>query len=441
MWEFETTGQNFNYFWTEWLKERYDSIANAEANLSHSFSTDTKGNIKSPTEDQLCKDNHLKLSAAYKRFYDDWVSKEFTKAANIIREIDPHHLITAKAGWGATYEKGCKQNPVEARALAPAVDFLGIEGYLHEDADVKAEAGFIARHAAYLMKKPIVFMEWGFHRSLGETKQEQYFREMYEATQEYGVAGSFPWFYASEANDYGIIDYPSMRETAAVSVIREMSSELKSPQPPVDINSWIVYDQDALGNRAQNKMNKVQEFRTHLDLGAKPTVISPCVNTTSKTPHNSYWSGSDVNMCVGNAPYDWHCPLKCVNAQFNYLKIQDANGKWVNAQDNSVIEVKENQPVYIQFSIANIGEAKWLTESSAEGAEGSVGLGNPKMDPYFGIKLDKNKKYLSNWEVSSEKISNGFSGTKTMDFALFSGNIAWFGERIQNVSLVAVSGD
>jgi hypothetical protein len=452
----ETTGPYFRAFWTDWLKERYETISNARTNLGYNLQIEN-GYVKVPTKDQICDGtgSEIKFVSAYRRFFDDYGNKEFAKATLKIKELDPNHLISAKNGLNLLWAEGCKNNPVDPRTGAHVFDYIGPEYYRETD-EIYYKAGFTTQYSSMNNKKPVVFLEFGKDSiQYGELDQKNYFENLYQSIQDDGAQGSVAWWYITkngvrederDGTDYGIINYSDRSEKQVVSIIRNKANIMTNPLPERTINSWVLFDKDAIANRLQNQSQKAEEYKTKLDAGRTPTVITPCTNTDSKQPYRDGWPTYDSSIkCVGNTTKNANCPLKCLNSQFDLLQIKNSLGQWENAEDNSTILVRENAPIYVKAIIANIEEGKWLNENSANGVNGSVSLVNSKWTtnsdsntPYFRIDILANIDFLESWKVSETKLLNGFKGIKKIDFSLNSRGIAQFGEKIQNVTLRTV---
>ncbi len=449
VWDWATKGKNFNKRFTNWLIERYGSLANAEASLGYTFSY-SAGNVNVPTISQLNGDT-TKFVQAFRRFFDDLVSNGYTKTANEIKKIDASHLISGDTGAllvaaasGLTDYSGYNKYDADARATAYAFDFIGVETY--NDLSQKS-AGFLADYASFGGKKPVVFVEYGYGILEDDENQKQSYKNFYDRIQEAGVQGSFAWWYVTglgyrlEADgtryDYGIVKYlPYLQERPVVSVIKQYATALKNQLSQRIPNSWVFVDTDSQANLYKILAAGLSAYKYNLDKGLKPIVLTACSETDSKTPYRTGWPQYETAMkCVGNAPFNWKCPPKCLNAQFNYLQIKNASDDWQEIADNAVVYVAENAPIYLKASIANIGESKWLTQASAGGEKGAVGLGNALNGSEPGIYIINNVRFLKTWVLPETQFYADISETKIVDFSLNSKNTAWFGEKIQNVTL------
>jgi hypothetical protein len=67
-----------------------------------------------------------------------------------------------------------------------------------------------------------------------------------------------------------------------------------------------------------------------------------------------------ANVAVGNVPCDGTNPPKYLDAEFNFLRILNADGVWQEAEDGAVITVKAGEPVKARASVGNTQEATWL---------------------------------------------------------------------------------
>jgi len=372
--------------WTDWILERYGSFDNMENSIGKKLEFDKYGLALGPSDGELCSGSSgssKKFAVAYLRFFDDWVAKEYSKIRATIKEVDDNHLLTVRAGYGLLYATHCSDIPVEIRATANAVDFMGAEFYRNELEDVKQNAGFIARYSELLGKKPVVFIEYGYDAgSKSEQQQKQFYSNFYSAVQEAGAQGSFAWWYTGTrtkegiTNDFGIVESDSYEERDVVTeVIRNIAETMKSPLPTRTANRWITLNLEDDPRRAEMRLSKAETYGNNLDQGSITDVMTPCSKTTSETPYNP---GLDNTIrCVADVKYNYKCPLKCLNGQFEYLQIKNVEGDWQEVKDGSIITVQENSPVLLKASLTNIAEGTWLDKTSVESI-GAVRLGNAK---------------------------------------------------------------
>ncbi|MGB9798197.1 MAG: hypothetical protein ACPLSK_06185, partial [bacterium] len=79
-------------------------------------------------------------------------------------------------------------------------------------------------------------------------------------------------------------------------------------------------------------------------------------------------------IAVGNVPYNGSNPPKYLNAEFNWVRIKDREGKWVELCEDGTVEVKKGKPIEMRVSVGNTGIAEWIAPKNAGGKKGGVYL-------------------------------------------------------------------
>jgi len=372
--------------WHDWLLDRYETFAHAQQSLGVSFSFEDRfsrdGYYRFPEATLVCSpsEDETRLSLAYLRFLDDWMSRQYSRVLAAIRRIDPHHLVTARTGFGLLFPAHCSELPVDVRAVSGVLDFAGPEFYRQELDTVGSRAGFLSAYSSMPATKPVVFLEYGYDFLAGGNEQQRFYQEFYRAVQESHAQGSFAWWYTGKnsrdetTNDFGIVgpvgegDRPVLKTIAAEKAA--LTTQL--PQDKREVR-FLTFDRDDTVNRAQKRLDLAETYAANHSAGYTTKVITPCSNTTSAQPRKG-----EAIMCVGNVPYNFHCPATCLGGHFDLLQIKDAQGQWYDVEDYSVIPVKAGEPVTLRAVIKNTGEAAWLDVGAAGATKGSVRLGNKK---------------------------------------------------------------
>ncbi len=386
------------------------------------------------SDTQLCNDGVWRtFVAAYRRFYDDMVSHSYNVAARKIRALDPNHLLTIDnglAGLGGDGSMGnCAVFPFDIRSTAKHLDFLGPEFYMFHmsdsdmyNADYFRKRGFITQYAD--VGKPVVYYEFGTSTACPGCSQAQadakeqvqsaFYANFYNMAIESGADGAFAWWFtgAQPPYDYSIYGKP------ALDTVKAYSHSFKNRAARVP-NIWFTIDRDAhspdwlmyeLGNN---------QYMYWLNQGMTPAAITVCTGKDSKTAPLT---------CVGNYEAS-NCPRKCLNSEFNHLRIRDYTGEWVDVKDGDTVVVEANKPIYAEVSMGNIGEAKWLTKASAGGLTGSVYLGNPGSGPAYVVLLASDVAWLKDADFGEFKVSGGIAQDESATFQLASSYRSFFGDK------------
>ena len=223
------------------------------------------------------------------------------------------------------------------------------------------------------------------------------------------------------------------------------------------VNNWIIADRDKYPGEwimyTDNVIDLGSDGRTVYDkaykLGRTSIVITPCTNTDSEginpttgLPDSAY--DAVLKGCVGNVLYDWSCPLKCLNSEFNSIEVcsgtscSGGGGAWTSIKDGDIINVEYNMPIYLKASIGNIGEGAWKSSSTISNPSdllltGAVRLGDATNNILFGfLRQDISETaYLKDADILGlTPISMGITASQSISVQLLVEQKAWFGERI-----------
>jgi hypothetical protein len=358
--------------WRAWLAERYGSVGNAETDWQYQARRNDRGEVISPPDRCFREDGPWRrMMAAYRRFMDDLTSRLWGKAHRRLRELDPNHLISYRQGNTLPYDFALS-------GTGKHIDFICPEGYAIPHSDTGENAiGFITRYVDYTTGgKPVVWSEFGksvWNRQAMAPDPEaikmvgEYHARFYRAALASGANGTVPWWWpggyrVGERSDFGIVG-PDRDERPAALLIRQYAPQLKHPRPRPTPNTWLDYDRDAnAGGYWWTAFHEgADAYRTAAEQGEVLGIRTKGTGTDSaNTPL----------LAVGDVPCNGHNPPKFLNAEFNHLQIQAADGNWVEATDGAQIPVKTGQPIRARVSLGNLQEATWLPGEN----KGSVAL-------------------------------------------------------------------
>jgi hypothetical protein len=139
----------------------------------------------------------------------------------------------------------------------------------------------------------------------------------------------------------------------AAQLITQYGPQLKAQRAWPAATVWFDMDRDAHAggywyacfNTGRDAYRRAAEAGQHLGIRTAGT------GTTSATT---------PLVAVGNQPCNGQNPPKFLNAEFNWLLIQNAAGQWVEATDGSTIGVPSAGPVKARVCVGNTQEATWL---------------------------------------------------------------------------------
>ncbi len=359
--------------WESWIVERYGSIDNAEKDWGMSVPRDKDGAVTNPEDKQLMTDGDWRIMvAAYRRFLDTLLYREYSGIRAKIRAIDPNHFVSfrmTEAGdptmnWGGVL-------PYDFPYLAAAVDILEPEGYGRiGDWEKIKPAWFEYEYARWAApEKPMFWAEAGVHAwdvAAGKAtpelleRQGQFYRDFYRMLISSGADGIFWWWYpggfrVGENSDYGIINCDGSDRPNSKAIRENAAAFIDGPSAkPVD--HWIEFDRDKNARGITGVYDEVQgEFWKAIEDGKTPGLRTAGTGTDSS---------NCPALAVGNVPWNGTNPPKFLDGFFDTFEIQDRNGHWVSATKGGRIEVAGDKPVLARMTIANLGEAAWLHEGN-----------------------------------------------------------------------------
>lgn len=137
-------------------------------------------------------------------------------------------------------------------------------------------------------------------------------------------------------------------------------------------------------------------------------------------------------VAVGNTKYTGKNPPQYLNAEFNWFKVKDVKGEWVEMKDGTAIEVQRNSPILAMASAGNLQEAEWLTPERAEGKPGAVYLASTEESRLrFRKAILKNTPYLEDIDFGEFILSGGISKKTEVMIQMTAKGRAWFGEKLE----------
>ena len=143
--------------WRAWIDEQYGTVEAAERDWEFKAPRDEQGQTVAPPEKYFRVDGPWRtLMAAYRRFMDDLMSRQWNQANRTLREIDPNHLISFRQGNTLPHDFTFTATPKH-------IDFICPEGYaIPHSEDGYFVAGFITKYVHFTTRgKPIIWSEFG----------------------------------------------------------------------------------------------------------------------------------------------------------------------------------------------------------------------------------------------------------------------------------------
>lgn len=418
--------------WRAWVVEQYGSIAAAEADWNMAGRRDSQGRLISPPDEQFREDGPWRtLMAAYRRFMDDLTSRRWNRAHRKLRELDPNHLVSFRQGNTLPHDFVFTGTPKH-------VDFICPEGYaIQPGEDGYYAAGFITRYVHFTTGgKPIVWSEfgqsvWDAVRMEPSPKRihevSQYHEMFYQMALESGANGTIPWWWPGgyregEKSDFGILN-PDGSPRPAARLIEQYGPRLKTFRQWPPATAWFDMDRDAhAGGYWYVCFHTGRDaYRRAVEAGQQLGIRTAGTGTTSATT---------PLVAVGNRPCTGKNPPRYLNAEFNWLLVQDQAGQWVDVSHGSRIPVSSAGPVKARVCVGNTQEATWLAPQRGAVRPGHVVLRTTAESGLHGQwLLPSDTHHLADADFGEIILSDGITQTTQIELRMSVMERTDFGER------------
>jgi hypothetical protein len=371
LWKAHSDRVKWDRAWEEWVVERYGSMENAERDWGFKAPRNADGAVTNPEDGQLQKDGDWRvMAAAYRRFLDTLLYKQYGALREDVRALDPFHHVSfrmTEAGdptmqWGSIL-------PYDFPYLASAVDILEPEGYgrLGDWEKIKPACFEYVYGRWAAPDLPFIWAEAGIHTwdvASGKSTesslatQGQFCRDYYKAVIDSGADGIVWWWYpggfrCGENSDYGIVN-PDGTDRPSSKAIRENSEAFLNGPDAKPIDEWMEFDRDAHTDGIVGAYSELKDaYWKFIEEGRSPGLRTKGTGTTS---------ADCPLLAVGNTQCNGSNPPKYLDGAFDKVEIQDRGGAWTTVEKNGSVEVRGDKPVLARVTFTNLGEASWLYE-------------------------------------------------------------------------------
>lgn len=358
--------------WQTWVTDRYGSVAAAEKDWQY-VPPRVADTLTGPTDDQLMNDGTWRVFvAAYRRFWDDEISRSYREVRKAIQAVDPNHLIGARSGYGGNgTPMYANMMPFDLASGARYLDFISPEGYaLSGDQKAFLRGGLTTAYARLVSGgKPVFWAEYGVpvrwqvepqHYRPAEKAEElepqrAYFHNMLWFVRETGASGCSGWWWPSgyrvdEKSDFGIVNPDGTLRPAANELSRFARAYSESWQhSPTD--TLLDLDRDKYVNGYAGLYTAMADQYAQAWLDGHPA--------GARTAGTGTTSADTPPIAVGNVPWNGHNPPKFLNSEFTQVELRDRNG-WRRIGNGELVEIPA-EIARFRVRVANTAEASWLT--------------------------------------------------------------------------------
>ncbi len=385
--------------WQDWIVERYGSIENAEKDWGVPADRTDFGQVIVPPLEQFMKEGAWRVKVfAYRRFMSDFISRKWNDVLAELRQIDPNHLITCRTGpisggltaaincgpkhLDFTTPEGWRMPNDDTGALHALAIPLAMKMYSGDKPTVWAEYGLSACEMGFRN------FEWDFETlgppEHGEKQQVEWCERFFGTHKAADINGTSPWWFPgglrySERSFCGFCGPEGMWRPCA-EPYKELNSWFKKPREKKSVDYYVTMDEEQYvsswyallwGEDRPGDENIPVDFNNNRLTGevrgesriAVDEALRNGKTIKFRTPGMGTTSATMPMVAVGGTPLTGMNPPRYLDAEFNYLEIETANGERVKAKNGARIKADS---IRLRACLGNIREATWLKPNGDE---------------------------------------------------------------------------
>ena len=233
--------------WSQWIQGRYVTIEAAEKAWGFPVPRTREGHVTNPLNAQCGSDGAWgKMVADYRRFLDEIVDEHYTRARQLVRSVDPHHLVSFRmtVAGDPTFNQA-NNLPYDFHGLVHGVDLFEPEGYgrIGDWNQVRPGLFTVAYARAIDPSKPVLWAEYGvssWDMDLMQTSpsrldfEGRFYEDFLKMVLQSGANGAVCWWYpggfrTNERSDFGIIN-PDGTDRPVTLVLRKYAKPITRPR-------------------------------------------------------------------------------------------------------------------------------------------------------------------------------------------------------------------
>jgi hypothetical protein len=247
--------------WSHWIQRHYLTIEAAEKAWGFAVPRNQEGHVTNPLDAHCGSDGAWgKMVADYRRFIDEIVDEHYTRARQLVRSVDPHHLVSFRmtVAGDPTFNQAHNM-PYDFRGLIRGVDLFEPEGYgrIGNWNQVRPGMFTVAYARAVDPSKPVMWAEYGVSSWDMDLMQAspssldfagRFYEDFLKMVLKSGANGAVCWWYpggfrTNENSDFGIFN-PDGTDRPATVVLRKYAEQVTRPRDIPKPDVWIEFDPD-----------------------------------------------------------------------------------------------------------------------------------------------------------------------------------------------------
>ncbi len=360
----EAERRRFDPAWRSWLVEQYGSVEHAEAVIGVSLWRNGE-DLTGPPDEQLMRDGpHRVAVAVYRRFVDDYMSRQYGHVVRQLRAWGAKQLISARTGYGGTGSAWADPFfPMDPASGAAHFDFICPEGWgLHGGRRQFMGAGFITAYCRGVSGgKPVMWLEFG--SSVGPSpmqpdlaNQARVYEEVFDMVLRSRGAAALGWWYpgglrVEENSDMGVAN-PDGSWRPVGRVYREFGNRIR--REAFRSEPWrgreVNRDADARGLSALWEQWR-DVYAVEMESRQAEEVRLPGFGKRSR----------EIQLkAVGGAAFMDPAPMESLNAEWGVLQ---CDGEALGRAPGEHVYISRGER--LRLEIINTGSATW--DASQEG--------------------------------------------------------------------------
>jgi len=247
--------------WGQWIQRHYFTIEAAEKAWGFAVPRNKEGYVTNPLDAHCGADGAWgKMVADYRRFIDEIVDEYYSRARQLVRSVDPHHLVSFRMTLAGDPTFNHANNmPYDFRGLVRGVDLFEPEGYgrIGDWKQVRPGMFTVAYARAIDPTKPVMWAEFGvssWDMNLMQASpsslefEGKFYEDFLKMVLQSGANGAVCWWYpggfrTNENSDFGIIN-PDGTDRPVTAVLRKYAGQVTRPRDIPKPDVWIEFNPD-----------------------------------------------------------------------------------------------------------------------------------------------------------------------------------------------------